>query len=196
MKWTIPCKVVARPQRLLVYFVLFSWHYCTTTKGSQRLTLSSRLWSLCPSLDFSAWACKSPTLCDPGCDTPLDLVAVPELSLYILQQQMHLILTLLQPAAVTYSRGQLKIGWIIKLFYPSIKYTYCALHNAALRVDHHSALSDAQFGQNEISIFCPRTLQAERIFFRYKPSKQAILDKISTYQWWYIIYFQQGHCSN
>ena len=34
--------------------------------------------------------------------------------------------------------------------------------------------SGAPFGSNEISIFCPRTLQAERDFFKYKPSKQVI----------------------
>ena len=42
------------------------------------------------------------------------------------------------------------------------------------RVDYHRAPSVAMFGPNEISIFFPRTLQAEREFFRYKPSKRII----------------------
>ena len=36
------------------------------------------------------------------------------------------------------------------------------------------APSGAPFRPNEISIFCLRTLQAERHFFRYKQSKQVI----------------------
>ena len=58
------------------------------------------------------------------------------------------------------------------------------------RVDHHCAPSGASFGPNEISIFCPRmawTLQAERDFFRYKPSKLVIsrwyIDKPVIYCW-------------
>ena len=31
-----------------------------------------------------------------------------------------------------------------------------------------------RLAQMKYKIFCPRTLQAERVFFRYKPSKQVI----------------------
>ena len=55
-----------------------------------------------------------------------------------------------------------------------------------------------RLAQMKISIFCPRTLQAERDFFGYNPSKQGIiptyLDNISIYRW-YIVDLQQGHCS-
>ena len=64
--------------------------------------------------------------------------------------------------------------------------------DAARRVDHHRAPSSAPFGPTEISIFCPKTMQAERDFFMYKPSKQVISWSYSTYRW-YIVGFQQGH---
>ena len=39
------------------------------------------------------------------------------------------------------------------------------------RVDHHRAPSGVPFGPNEKSIFCPRTLQAERNFFQVQAIK-------------------------
>ena len=64
-------------------------------------------------------------------------------------------------------------------------------------MNHHRAPSGAPFGPNETSIIWPRTLQAERDFFRYKQSKQVIsriLINISTNRW-YIVGWQHRHCS-
>ena len=69
--------------------------------------------------------------------------------------------------------------------------------DAGRRVNHHRAPSGAPFGPNETSIIWPRTLQAERDFFRYKQSKQVIsriLINISTNRW-YIVGWQHRHCS-
>ena len=74
--------------------------------------------------------------------------------------------------------------------------------DVARRVDHHRAPSGSPFGPNEISIFCPRTLQAERnlqnaIFSgtsHQNTWKQVIIDHISTNRW-YVVGWQHWHCS-
>ena len=55
----------------------------------------------------------------------------------------------------------------------------------------------APFGTNEMSIFCPSMLQAERNFFRCKPlsdQNRSYFDNISTNRQ-YLVGFQQGYCS-